>query len=200
MALSDLEHTIHILKVNLVKGWTYFHIAKEVKFKQLDTGNTNALYFFVGVKEACLDYSILIFNKIAGDNQSKISFRRLLNEVEQNLGEFTFANEEDVKATLDSHNQKLIELQPFIKEVKHWRGNVIAHTSLEFVRKPSEMNQFPPLNLGRLEESYKDFFKMINAYSFFLGADTISLDEISKHIQEDFGFLRYLIKKADEEL
>jgi hypothetical protein len=41
---------------------------------------------------------------------------------------------------------------------------------------------------------------MINAYSFFLGVDTISLDEISEQIQEDFGFLRYLIERADEEL
>jgi hypothetical protein len=200
MALSDLEQTIHILKVNLIKGWAYFYIAKEVKFKQLDTGNTNALYFFVGVKEACLEYSILIFYKIAGDNQSKVSFRRLLNEVEQNRDGFKFASEEEINTILANHNQKLIEFQPFIKEVKHWRGNVIAHTSLDFIRKPDEMSQFPPLNLVRLEEGYKEFFKMINAYSFFLGVDTISLDEISEQIQEDFGFLRYLIERADEEL
>lgn len=200
MALSDLEQTIHILQVNLIKGWTYFHIAKEVKFKQLDKGNTNALYFFVGVKEACLEYSILIFNKIAGDNQSKVSFRRLLNEVEQNRNEFNLASEDQINAILATHNEKLTEFQLFIKEVKHWRGNVIAHTSLEFIRKPDEMSQFPPLNLVRLEEGYQEFFKMINTYSFFLGVDTISLDEISKHIQEDFEFIHYLIKRADEEL
>ena len=200
MPLDRLEKTLGILQQTLLKGWLYLHIAREVEFKHLSTGNTNALYFFVGVKEACLEYSVLIFNKVAGDNQSKVSFRRLLNEVEQSINEFSSASEDEIRAVIANHEQKLRELRPFIKEVKHWRSNFIAHISLDLVRKPEEMDQHPSLNLSHLEESYREFFRMMSAYSFQLGVGAVDLELLKGRVQEDFDFLVSLIKEADERL
>jgi hypothetical protein len=196
MTSSDLVQMVGILKYELFKGWQYLSIAKQLQLQYANAGVTDAIIFFGGVMRACVDCAILSFTKVI-DAQDKLSIDALLRDIHNNRSIFDTATADKIAADVQRHKQELDNLKPFIKEIRgKWRNEVIAHTSMNFIREEKYMASQPPINMSRLEQSYRDLFDMLGVYGHYLEADTAPLDPLSQEIEDDVKYLVTLLLKA----
>lgn len=132
--------------------------------------------------------------KLLVPDEDSINIYYLLNIATQNPEVFPFVESNKVKETVTKHQRLIEDLQPFIKELRGQRDQVIAHLDRKHINNPTKMlsNQ---INLTEAEKSFDVLLQLINTYMGYYDGKSFSFGVVESNVRQEIEYILSLMEK-----
>jgi hypothetical protein len=152
-------------------------------------------YFCVSVWLSCFESTPLGFSKLMSVKKDEVSICYLLNMSIKNPSVYTSVSQADVILMSKRHQEKLVELEPLVKQVKMWRDRAIAHFDRKYINDPALITKMQPVKMGEVGKGLIMLQEIINVYRGWLAMGLLKLRDYELEMNSEWEYLVGLLQR-----
>jgi len=200
-----LKDILTSLKIGLQESWGYYQAIICIgDWSRKGNQYRVEARFLDLVNEACIRCSILTLAGFISKNKNSVNFHYLLNIANESLNLFLSQDKLAIEKSIQRHKnwlEALISKGAIGNRIIDKRDKMIAHLDREFVtqKKPSFLDDNPPLNADEIEGIYKQLMSIINEIETFY-YDHPTTNDLDLSVKDDIDSIFTLIENMPNDL
>jgi len=196
---SKVPHILSQLSDQLFRGWSAFLVARHIDGVLERDAIADVRYLSVTVLVACVESTILALTKLTLPHKDSMHIGYLLNCCEQDPQTFPNVDRPEILTAVERHREQLEEVKPLIECARTWRNRAIAHLDKKHVNDPELMSSTPPIDMTRVEDTFRLLEGIINTYRGYLDFSEMRLSESEARIADEWERLVGLLQSDNKE-
>jgi hypothetical protein len=181
----------------LNSAFLYFFIARSIQEHFLCSENELAPHFFTGTYHACLRECLLSISKMVIEDPESITFKYLLDHVENHPKNFPGSSQDEIQTIVDEHRRFLRAFSPLSETIRVIRDRELAHFDRKHINEPDSM-LLDSIKFNEIADFLNVLSEITTKYQTLRGISASDLSQLRETIEREVEVLKEKIGEGVE--